>query len=412
MRVKETRHMSSKNKWDSKTKGAKASKDRTLKDRDLKNREPKKEARNAKEPKLLKSTSMKSATIKNSGVKGATLKGGALKGGALKGAVLKTGTLKSSALKTSAMKAVGLKSVPAKTPLAKTPLVGKSTTSKMVAPKATLKAALKPMAKAAISPSDALSRSKAGGPGKLSDSLKATATLKSTMKSTSMMSTGTMKRSALSGSSSKVSPLKGAAMKSNSAVSSSALAKPFNQTSPLQDEIEISEICVTVCPEFNVNDKVVYPAHGVGLIDSIEVRKVGGSEHRFYRILFPEAGMKIMVSVNQVQNVGLRKVVDHKTVEEVYGILADRNVVVDTQTWNRRFRDYSQKIKTGSVLEIAKVIRDLSALKTDKELSFGERRMLDTAQGLLVKEISIAKSKSEEIIRAELQSICDVPVAM
>ncbi len=165
---------------------------------------------------------------------------------------------------------------------------------------------------------------------------------------------------------------------------------------------------VSVLLEFKVADKVVYPAHGVGVIDSIEIRKVGGGEQKFYRILFPEAGMKIMVSVSQVANVGLRKVVDHKTVEQVYGILRDRNVAVDTQTWNRRFRDYSQKIKTGSVLEIAKVIRDLSALKSDKELSFGERRMLDTAQGLLVKEISIAKSKSEEVIRAELQSICAV----
>ena len=116
-----------------------------------------------------------------------------------------------------------------------------------------------------------------------------------------------------------------------------------------------------------------------------------------------------MVPVGQVKTVGLRKVVDKKTVEQVYGILKDRKIVVDTQTWNRRYREYTQKIKTGSVLEIAKVIRDLSALKGDKELSFGEKRMLDAAQGLLVKEISIAKSSSEEIVKAELQSICEMP---
>lgn len=194
------------------------------------------------------------------------------------------------------------------------------------------------------------------------------------------------------------------------------LAAPAKMTAPAK--VVPAAIAAKIAPaptvvaaallEFKVADKVVYPAHGVGVIDSIEIRKVGGGEQKFYRILFPEAGMKIMVSVSQVANVGLRKVVDHKTVEQVYGILRDRNVAVDTQTWNRRFRDYSQKIKTGSVLEIAKVIRDLSALKSDKELSFGERRMLDTAQGLLVKEISIAKSKSEDVIRAELQSICSV----
>ena len=158
--------------------------------------------------------------------------------------------------------------------------------------------------------------------------------------------------------------------------------------------------------EFKVSDKVVYPAHGVGVVDSIQLRKVSGSEQKFYMISIMETGMKIMVPVSQVKTVGLRKVVDTKTVDQVYGILRDKNVVVDTQTWNRRYRDYSQKIKTGSVLEIAKVIRDLSALKSDKELSFGERRMLDTAQGLLVKEISIAKSSTEETIKGELQALC------
>ena len=159
--------------------------------------------------------------------------------------------------------------------------------------------------------------------------------------------------------------------------------------------------------EFKVGDKVVYPAHGVGVVDSIQMRKVSNTEQKFYMISILETGMKIMVPVSQVRTVGLRKVVDEKTVEQVYTILKDRNITVDTQTWNRRYRDYSQKIKTGSVLEIAKVIRDLSALKGDKELSFGERRMLDTAQGLLVKEISIAKARSEDVIRNELEHICE-----
>ena len=163
--------------------------------------------------------------------------------------------------------------------------------------------------------------------------------------------------------------------------------------------------------EFKVGDKVVYPAHGVGAVDSIQMRKVSGTEQKFFMISILETGMKIMVPVSQVKTVGLRKVVDQKTVDQVYGILRDKNVVVDTQTWNRRYRDYSQKIKTGSVLEIAKVIRDLSALKSDKELSFGERRMLDTAQGLLVKEISIAKASSEEVIKAELLSLCEFHTA-
>lgn len=155
-------------------------------------------------------------------------------------------------------------------------------------------------------------------------------------------------------------------------------------------------------PSFKVNEKVVYPAHGVGVVESIQARKVSGAEQKFYMITILETGMKIMVPTGQVETVGLRRVVDEKTIEKVYDILRDRNVTVDTQTWNRRYREYTQKLKTGSLFEIAKVIRDLSVLKFDKELSFGERKMLDTAQGLLVKEISIAKSRPEEKVKEEI----------
>lgn len=163
---------------------------------------------------------------------------------------------------------------------------------------------------------------------------------------------------------------------------------------------------------YKEGDKVVYPAHGVGVVESIQLRKVSGSEQRFYMISISDTGMRIMVPVAQANTVGLRKVVDTKTVEKVYDILRERNVVIDNQTWNRRYREYSQKIKTGSVLEIASVIRDLSVLKSDKELSFGERRMLDTAKGLLVKEISIAKDSTEDDIRAEIHQICDFDQAV
>jgi len=158
---------------------------------------------------------------------------------------------------------------------------------------------------------------------------------------------------------------------------------------------------------YKAGDKVVYPAHGVGVVDSLQTRTLGGSENKFYMITIMETGMKVMVPMKQALTVGLRKIVDTKTVEKVYDILRDKDVTVHQQTWNRRHREYTQKLKTGSVFEIASVIRDLSVLKGDKELSFGERKMLDMAQGLLIKEISIAKSKTEDLIKAELQEICD-----
>jgi CarD family transcriptional regulator len=156
---------------------------------------------------------------------------------------------------------------------------------------------------------------------------------------------------------------------------------------------------------FKVGDKVVYPGHGVGQITLMQAKMVAGSQQQFFDITIMETGMKIMVPVAQAESVGLRKVVDRKAVDRVYAILKDRKFKIDTQTWNRRFREYSQKIKTGSVFEIAEVLRDLSVLSLDKELSFGEKKMLDTAQTLLVSEIAIAKSRSHEKVMGELKAI-------
>ena len=134
---------------------------------------------------------------------------------------------------------------------------------------------------------------------------------------------------------------------------------------------------------FKKGEKVVYPAHGVAVIEDIQMRVISGTERRFYmlRILGTEK-MTIMIPTENVESVGLRRVIGKDMVEKIYRILRQRKVEVDTQTWNRRYREYTEKIKTGSPLEIAKVLRDLLVLKGDKELSFGERKMLDTARSL------------------------------
>ncbi|MBI4529455.1 MAG: CarD family transcriptional regulator [Deltaproteobacteria bacterium] len=156
---------------------------------------------------------------------------------------------------------------------------------------------------------------------------------------------------------------------------------------------------------FKVGEKVVYPAHGVGEIEAIRTQVISGSERRFYMLRILDTDMKIMIPIDNVQSVGLRKVIDRQMVSEVYKVLRQKKVESDQQTWNRRYREYTEKIKTGSILEIAKVLRDLFVLKGDKELSFGERKMLDTARNLLVKELSIARSHSEEKILEELRHI-------
>jgi CarD family transcriptional regulator len=156
---------------------------------------------------------------------------------------------------------------------------------------------------------------------------------------------------------------------------------------------------------FKVGQKVVYPAHGVGVIESVQSKTIAGSQKKFYMLRFLENDMTIMVPMENVDAVGLRPIIGKATVSKVYTILRDKKVEIDQQTWNRRYREYTERIKTGSVLEIAKVLRDLFVLKSDKELSFGERKMLDTARSLLVKELSIAREHPEEKIMEELRTI-------
>ena len=142
--------------------------------------------------------------------------------------------------------------------------------------------------------------------------------------------------------------------------------------------------------QFKVGEHAVYPGHGVGRISSIEYKEILGTKHEFYSVLIIETGMKIMIPAANIKSVGLRPLISKEEAMKVVTILKDKNVKIDTQTWNRRYRDYMEKIKTGSVFEIAEVLRDLYVLKVDKELSFGEKKMLDTAKNLLLKELNLA----------------------
>ena len=156
---------------------------------------------------------------------------------------------------------------------------------------------------------------------------------------------------------------------------------------------------------FKVGDLAVYPAQGVGVIEAIENREVGGKKQLFYVMKIMGNGMKIMIPMNSAKSVGLREVIMKKEIPKVYAILRNKDVTIDKQTWNKRYREYLEKIKTGSVFEIARVLRDLFILKSDKNLSFGERKMMDTAKSLLIKEISVASKSEETKIEQDLRMI-------
>jgi CarD family transcriptional regulator len=157
--------------------------------------------------------------------------------------------------------------------------------------------------------------------------------------------------------------------------------------------------------QFAVGDKAVYPVHGVAEVIALENRDIGGNPVPVYILKIIETGMKIMIPTTNAGAVGLRDLISSKQVKEVISILKSRDIPRDTQTWNRRYREYMEKIKTGSVFEIAEVMRDLSVLRLTKELSFGERKMLDTAKGLLTRELALAKGVGEDKITAEIDAI-------
>lgn len=156
---------------------------------------------------------------------------------------------------------------------------------------------------------------------------------------------------------------------------------------------------------FVVGDKAIYPARGLAEVTAIEDKEVAGFKQRFYVLKVADTEQTIMVPVERVSDVGLRQVIPTDKISEVYEILKERDVEIDTQTWNRRHRGYIEKIKTGSVFEVAEVLRDLYLLRNDKTLSFGERRMLDMAKRLLVQELSVAKNMREQAVEEELEDI-------
>lgn len=157
--------------------------------------------------------------------------------------------------------------------------------------------------------------------------------------------------------------------------------------------------------EFKVGEKAVYPAHGVGTVKGIESQDFDGFRQTFYVLRIMDNGMTIRVPVQNAGAIGMRKVISREHVDKIYEVLRDRDVPTDNQTWNRRYREYMNKIQTGDLIEVAKVLRDLALLKAAKNLSFGERKMFDQARNLLVQEISVAKDTDERSIEVEIDAI-------
>ncbi len=160
-------------------------------------------------------------------------------------------------------------------------------------------------------------------------------------------------------------------------------------------------------PNFQVGDKAVYPARGVGSVVGLETKRIGALSVTFYQLEIRRDDKidKISVPVDKAEENGMRPVAQGNQLGELYQLLRDRDIACDRQTWNRRYRGFMEKIRTGSIFDGAEVYRDLSLLKMTKSLSHGEREMLRRARTLLVQELSVARETSEDQIAQELEAL-------
>ncbi|ALC14988.1 MAG TPA: CarD family transcriptional regulator [Deferrimonas sp.] len=157
---------------------------------------------------------------------------------------------------------------------------------------------------------------------------------------------------------------------------------------------------------FKVGDKAVYPTQGVGVIEAIEAKEFSGEKHEFYVLRIVDSDMTIMVPVTNARLVGLRTLIAKDRVASVYDVLEEKREGVQAMaSWSRRQREYNDKIKSGDLFEVAAVLRELYLIKEGKDLSYGEKKVLDLARKLLVKEIALADGAEEISVVERVESI-------
>lgn len=150
---------------------------------------------------------------------------------------------------------------------------------------------------------------------------------------------------------------------------------------------------------FQVGDKVVYPNHGIGVVEDILGRKTG--EDEFYKLRISSNASVVKVPVENVDGVGLRRVITTKDVDRIFDLLENRKIEQHSN-WKGRYKDNSDKMRTGSIYDVAGVLKDLSFLSKKKSLSFREKRMLDRARFLIVSEVSEVAEESLNLVEQKI----------
>jgi CarD family transcriptional regulator len=157
---------------------------------------------------------------------------------------------------------------------------------------------------------------------------------------------------------------------------------------------------------FNIGDKIVYPMHGAGTIDSIEEKDILGEKQSYYILRMP-GEVKVMVPIDKAEQVGVRNIIDKGSADKVFSLLSQDETEMD-KNWNKRYRDNMDKLKSGDIYEIADVVRNLSFKQKEKGLSTGEKKMLVNAKQILVSELVLAeqsnKDEMEELVDSKINN--------
>jgi len=158
---------------------------------------------------------------------------------------------------------------------------------------------------------------------------------------------------------------------------------------------------------FKVDELVVYPSQGVGRVERVESQEIGGVKADFYIVRILSNNVTLMVPVANAENVGLRSVCPAVVGREIFESLNDRTGFTGYtgQNWNRRYREYSEKLKSGDLADVAYVLKELFLIGKDKELSFGERRLLEQAMGLVSMELAYSLDSNQDAIKDDINEM-------
>jgi len=152
---------------------------------------------------------------------------------------------------------------------------------------------------------------------------------------------------------------------------------------------------------FHVGDKIVYPMHGAGIIESIEEKEILGKKESYYVVKMPIGEMKVMIPVKNCREIGIREVISKQDADKVFEILLDQRKSCSSN-WNKRYRENMMKIKSGNIFEVADVVRTLILREKEKGLSTGEKKMLNSAKQILISELVLAKGLDQDTIEGKI----------